>query len=210
MPVTILLTGFGPFPGAPFNPTGPLVKALARRRPMPGVRRVAHVFRTSYEAVDRELPTLIARERPDVVIMFGLAQRTRHLRIETCARNVRSRIHADVAGLRPTESTIAPDGPMLLALRAPARLFVAAARRAGARTALSYDAGSYLCNYLCWRASEAAGKPKGPLMVAFVHVPPVRPAGTSRASGGALAAGDLVKAGEAIIECALTTARTRR
>ena len=25
MPFTILLTGFGPFPGAPTNPTGPLV-----------------------------------------------------------------------------------------------------------------------------------------------------------------------------------------
>ena len=30
----ILLTGFGPFPGAPFNPTMPLVKRLtALRRP---------------------------------------------------------------------------------------------------------------------------------------------------------------------------------
>ncbi len=30
----ILLTGFGPFPGAPFNPTTPLVKRLAAlRRP---------------------------------------------------------------------------------------------------------------------------------------------------------------------------------
>jgi pyroglutamyl-peptidase len=206
MPVTILLTGFGPFPGAPFNPTGPLVEALARRRRTPGVRRVAHIFRTSYAAVDRELPALIARERPDVVIMFGLAQRTRHLRVETCARNMRSR-HADAAGLRPTESMIAPDGPAMLALRAPARRLVAAARRAGVRTALSHDAGSYLCNYLCWRASEAAGKPKGPRLVAFVHVPHVRRA--SRASG-ALTAGDLVKAGEAIIASALTTARTRR
>ena len=46
MTTTVLLTGFGPFPGAPFNPTGPLVEALARRR-HPGlgdVRRVAHVF----------------------------------------------------------------------------------------------------------------------------------------------------------------------
>ncbi|HZD90599.1 MAG TPA: pyroglutamyl-peptidase I, partial [Pseudolabrys sp.] len=27
---TILVTGFGPFPGAPFNPTVPLVRRLAR------------------------------------------------------------------------------------------------------------------------------------------------------------------------------------
>ena len=65
MPFTILLTGFGPFPGAPFNPTGPLVRALARRRhpALAGVRRVAHVFDTRYDAVDRELPELSRGKR---------------------------------------------------------------------------------------------------------------------------------------------------
>ena len=59
---TILVTGFGPFPGAPFNPTGPLVQRLARvRRPaLADVTIVPHVFATSYAAVDRELPALIA------------------------------------------------------------------------------------------------------------------------------------------------------
>src|SRR5690349_20102420 len=125
---TILLTGFGPFPGAPFNPTGPLVQCLGRRAN--GVRRVVHAFSTSYADVDRELPALIARERPDIVIMFGLAQRTRHLRIETCARNRLSRLHADVTGRPAVASTIAPGSPAMLAMRAPARRLVAAARSA--------------------------------------------------------------------------------
>ena len=90
MPFTILLTGFGPFPGAPTNPTGPLVMELARRRhpAYAGVRRIAHVFQTSYDAVDRELPVLPrAGANPTHLLMFGLASRTRHLRIETRARN---------------------------------------------------------------------------------------------------------------------------
>ena len=75
MTATILITGFGPFPGAPYNPTGPLVSELARRRhpAFVNVRRVAHIFPVSYEAVDRELPALLKRERPDALIMFGLA-----------------------------------------------------------------------------------------------------------------------------------------
>ena len=210
MPFTALLTGFGPFPGAPFNPTGPLVEILARRRRTAGVRRIAHIFRTSYEAVDRELPALIARERPDVVVMFGLAQRAKQLRVETCARNVRSRSHADVVGLLPSENTIAPGEPVMLALRAPARQLIAAARTAGVRAALSRDAGSYLCNYLCWRASEAACRQGGPRLVAFVHVPDVRLHPTGRPSGLPLNFGDLAVAGEAIVEAALTWARTRR
>src|SRR5262245_65704975 len=102
MPLTILITGFGPFPGAPFNPTGALVEVLASHRSSAGVRRVAHVFETSYDIVDRELPALIAREKPTALIMFGLAQRTRHGRIETCARNALPRRHREVAGTLPT------------------------------------------------------------------------------------------------------------
>jgi pyroglutamyl-peptidase len=49
MPLTVLITGFGPFPGAPFNPTMTLPARLAaRRRPaLADVRRIAHVFRTA-------------------------------------------------------------------------------------------------------------------------------------------------------------------
>src|SRR5437016_14658157 len=119
MPFTILLTGFGPFPGAPTNPTGPLVRELARGRhpTFAGVRRVAHVFPTSYDAVDRELPELIKREAPDILVMFGLAQRTRHLRVESRARNALSRSHADASGRLPSASMIAPGAPATLALR---------------------------------------------------------------------------------------------
>ena len=79
MAVTILVTGFGPFPGAPFNPTGPLVQRLTRmQRPvLAEVKILAHVFPTSYAAVDRDLPKLLAKHKPDALLMFGLATRTR-------------------------------------------------------------------------------------------------------------------------------------
>src|SRR5215472_13844120 len=93
MTATILITGFGPFPGAPFNPTEPLAVELARRRhpAFANIRRVAHVFRVSYEAVDRELPALIAHEKPQAFVMFGLAGRTKHVRIETRAQRAHAR-----------------------------------------------------------------------------------------------------------------------
>ena len=63
----VLVTGFGPFPGAPFNPSALLVKALARRRrpALAGIERSRHVFATAYAAVDRDLPKLLAG-KPDV------------------------------------------------------------------------------------------------------------------------------------------------
>lgn len=207
--MNVLLTGFGPFPGAPHNPTGPLVTTLARIA-HPGVRRKAHVFRTSYAAVDSELPALLTRERPDVLIMFGLAARTRHLRIETVARNALSIIVPDVTGTLPQAETIALSGVEAVPLPAPAKRLVAAARAAGVPTILSRDAGSYLCNYLCWRACEAAFKPGGPRLAAFVHVPLVAGLRRGRARGTALTVAELVRAGEAIVMAATATARTSR
>src|SRR3954451_15780622 len=85
----ILITGFEPFPGAPFNPTGPLVKRLLelRRPALDGVERGGHVFPVTYRAVDRELPQLVKQHAPDALLMFGLAARTPYVRIEMRARN---------------------------------------------------------------------------------------------------------------------------
>ena len=62
--IRVLITGFGRFPGAPFNPTAALARRLAtKRRPaLADAFRTAHVFRTSYAAVENELPKLIARQ----------------------------------------------------------------------------------------------------------------------------------------------------
>jgi pyroglutamyl-peptidase len=232
MTATILLTGFGPFPGAPFNPTGALVTALAQRR-YPGlrhVRRIAHVFASSYAAVDRELPALLTRERPDALVMFGLASRSRHIRIETRGRNLLTTVVPDASGHLPTTHMITPDARATLSLRVPAQMLVAAARRTGIAAALSHDAGSYLCNYLCWRAGEALERDGVPRLIAFVHVPKVRghrprSHGKSRHTTGVrmpsahrryrprsrppIAFEDLVRAGEAIMLAAIAAPPTR-
>ena len=223
MTSTILITGFGPFPGAPVNPTGPLVDALARRHAFRfrGIRRIAHVFETTYAAVDRELPVLLARVRPDVLIMFGLAQRSRYVRIETRARNVLAAV-PDASGRRPAASVIAPGAPETLSLPAPARRLLAAARSAGTTAALSSNAGGYLCNYLCWRACEAVERDHGSnpaalRLAAFVHVPNVNsqrmrkaPATRARPFRPALTLDDLIRVGEAIVRAALAAARIHR
>ena len=85
----ILLTGFGPFPGAPYNPTQPLVARLSRlRRPaFDDVELAGHIFPVTYAAVDRQLPEVLTKVKPRALLMFGLAARTPYLRIETRARN---------------------------------------------------------------------------------------------------------------------------
>ena len=168
---TILITGFGPFPGAPFNPTIDLVERLAQlKRPaLANVKIVSHIFETSYAAVDRDLPALLERHRPDALLMFGLAAATKYVRIETRAQNALT-VLPDATGAVLRRSAIAEGAPPARKMPAPQRRLLAAARDAGVPARLSRDAGRYLCNYLCWRATEAGG----PTLAAFVHVPLVR------------------------------------
>lgn len=191
----VLVTGFGPFPGAPFNPTMPLVERLsALRRPaLSDVEITGHIFHVTYETVDRELPDLIARLQPQALLMFGLANRTPYLRIEARARNAVSTHLPDADGNRAQKSSIV--------IGADARLFgphsanlLNAARATGIDVRRSRDAGTYLCNYLSWRAIEATQKPGGPALAQFVHVPLLA---NDKASGITLE--QLVDAGEAIL-----------
>jgi pyroglutamyl-peptidase len=168
----ILVTGFGPFPGAPFNPTGPLVARLLRlRRPaLSEVELAGHIFPVTYSAVDRELPELLAGYRPQALLMFGLASRTPYLRIETRARNAITTLWPDANHTQVRKGSISGDcdaamfGPHTFNL-------LRAADATGIDARASRDAGSYLCNYLSWRAIEATGRDDGPVLAAFVHVP---------------------------------------
>jgi pyroglutamyl-peptidase len=209
MSITVLITGFGPFPGAPFNPTEILAGELTRRRlsPSSNVYRMSHVFRVSYEAVDRDLPELLAGVRPDVLVMFGLAGRTKHVRIETRARNALARTMPDAAGRLPASSMIAAGGPATLLLRAPVQRLLMAARSAGLPAALSHDAGRYLCNYLCWRAAEQA-KGGTPRIAAFIHVPQIHREHLHRPRRTRLTFDSLVAGGEAIVRAAVGAARS--
>lgn len=170
---TVLITGFNRFPGSPANPSGLLATRLVgRRRPaFIGTRRIAHVFATRYNAVDRELPALLAREKPDIVVMFGVATRSRWVRIEKRARN-RIALLPDAGGYRPPAHTIAPYRSALHNPLPIARL-VNAARAVGVAAIPSRNAGTYLCNYVYWRALEAIARPDGPSSVIFIHLPPI-------------------------------------
>jgi len=169
----VLLIGFGRFPGAPLNPSATLVEALARRRrpAFANIERLAHIFPTEYAQVDKLLPGLLA-ERPDVVLMFGLAGRRRDLCIETRARNAVSVLLPDASGYRPQHGFIESAAPAALRGGAPFASLFGAVRGCAVPARMSRDAGRYLCNYAYWRALEHArhGRP----LVQLVHIPLIR------------------------------------
>jgi pyroglutamyl-peptidase len=198
----ILITGFGPFPGAPYNPTQPLVARLLRlRRPaLSDVELTGHIFPVTYKAVDQQLPELLTKRRPDALLMFGLASRTAHLRIETRARNAVTTLWPDADHTRVRKASISGGADAMRFGPHSAKL-LRAALGTGIDARASRDAGSYLCNYLSWRAIEATGDDHGPRLAAFVHVPPLARGGASPRKGAThrITLEELVDAGEAML-----------
>ena len=210
----ILVTGFGPFPGAPHNPTQPLVARLLRlRRPaFSDVELSGHIFPVTYKAVDRELPDLLARHRPQALLMFGLASRTPYVRVETRARNAVTTLWPDADHTRVRKGSIAGDADAMMFGPHTARLLRAAVGT-GVDARASRDAGRYLCNYLSWRAIEATCGNSGPRLAAFVHVPTLARDGARQRKGAAnrVSLEELVDAGEAmLLEMVRLARRTAR
>jgi pyroglutamyl-peptidase len=207
----VLITGFGPFPGAPFNPSAALVKALVRRRrpALDGIDIGAHVFATSYAVVDRDLAKLLAQQ-PDVVLLFGVAGRRRHFCIETRAQNAVTLLFPDADRKKPRDSIIAPGAPVSLQGHAPFMRLLAAARGCFP-SRLSRDAGRYLCNYVYWQALQ---RTENGHLVQFVHIPALHKAkyrsgkNSGKNSGKSASFGQLVRAAEAVL-IALIAARRR-
>src|SRR3954463_13592954 len=170
----ILITGFGPFPGAPYNPTMPLVARLLRlrRAAFSEAEFTGHIFPVTYKAVNRELPQLLAKHRPHALLMFGLATRTPYVRIETRARNAVTMLWPDADHASVRKGSIAGGADAKMFGPHTAKL-LRAALSTGIDARASRDAGSYLCNYLSWRAIEAVDADSGLRLAAFVHVPPL-------------------------------------
>lgn len=170
---TFLVTGFGPFPGAPHNPSLDLIAELQRRK--------ARFARVGIRLETRALPVLYAEIRPllaqftqeiapDAILLFGLAGRRPHISIETRACNRVNPLHPDASGLCVDNSSLVPKAPMFIGARIPATPIVASLRRADITSRLSQNAGTYLCNaalYYALAARHAAS-------IGFVHIP--RPA----------------------------------
>jgi pyroglutamyl-peptidase len=168
---TVLITGFGPFPGAPSNPTMHLARHLGRVRRLRfvGVRRVVSLLPTTWAMLD-VMPKPVIDMQPIAVLMFGLAGRRRRITPEARALNHAGPFRTDAARACPPGRDLVRGGSFVRKGGIDAARMTAAMRRDGLAAAVSRNAGDYLCNALFYRMA-AFGAP-----CIFVHVPrPVRP-----------------------------------
>jgi pyroglutamyl-peptidase len=195
----VLLTGFGPFPGVPENPSGWLAETLA------GCAR-AHdwdlhgvVLPTEWAAVAGLSPRLHAELQPLVTIHFGVSARSKGLRIERAAHN-RADPRSDARGAKPDSHHIAADGAARLETRLPVTTLAARLRDHGHAARASHTCGRYLCNFLYYRSLAQTKRDGGDAL--FVHIP------LTKAQGGALDQDALLHAGADTLRFVLEAAQT--
>ena len=171
---TLLITGFGPFPGMPENESARLVPKLANlaARRFSAHRVISRVLPTEWERAPQKLAALYTREKPKVVLHFGVSDRAHEFVIETVARNKQS-LTPDALGAVPPSTRILNGGPKTVASTIPSDEIVKRLRALGVKAKLSDDAGAFLCNAVLYRSLLMAETLDAGVLAGFVHIPHV-------------------------------------
>jgi pyroglutamyl-peptidase len=169
---TVLLTGFGPFPGVRRNVSASLVKWLAfkARFAMPHCRFVVAVLPTEWIRAPSVLAALYNRHDPALALHFGVASNMRGFRIETEARNF-CRMSPDAAGNLPDLARMFDEGAQTLPVTIDVKSIARHLDGKGYSATLSDDAGGYLCNAVLYHSLVNASERGGRCKVGFIHIP---------------------------------------
>lgn len=183
---TILLTGFGPFPGVSQNVSERFVPKLAHlaARRFSAHRVVARILPTEWERATARLETLYERERPKLVLHFGVSAEASSYVLEQVARNA-CKLAEDAAGALPPDSVVMKDGAETLVAKLPVDDIVQRLSALRVPIVTSDDAGSYLCNTILYQSLAIAERRGEPDAVGFFHIPRTIPPALAKPSTAA-------------------------
>lgn len=163
----ILITGFEPFGGDAVNPSWEAVSALPDQIGDVAVHKLRLPV-TFGGAADLALERADVL-RPDAVVSVGLAGGRSGVTVEYAALNLRHARIADNAGAQPQDRPILPGGPAAYFATVPVRAMAAAAEAAGVPCAVSYTAGTFVCNEVLYSLLHRFDG--GPVLAGFIHLP---------------------------------------
>lgn len=167
----ILVTGFTPFGGETINPSWEAVRALDDS--IAGADIIKCEIPTEFEASIDALKAAIDAHQPNAILCVGQFGGSPSIQIERVAINLRDARTPDNAGFQPHDQPVVDSAPDAFFSTIPTRQIVDRLRAAGIPAALSYSAGTYVCNNLLYTALyESSQAEKGnSARCGFIHVP---------------------------------------
>ena len=154
----ILVTGFEPFHNHPENPSAKLLPLLEDE-----VETL--LLPVAYERAWEVLAKKIQSESWDAVVMLGLAADRKEICLELVAINGRSNSKPDNDGKTVVFESIDAKGEAAILSEFPLHEWTAKAKEQGLPIKVSLSAGSFVCNYVYYKARQITTK------ALFVHVP---------------------------------------
>jgi pyroglutamyl-peptidase len=154
--VKILITGFEPWDGHEINPSGVVARALGGEE-----------LPVDFAEAGRELRRLVRKQRPDGLLMLGLAPTRKRIALEAVALNID---HHETRGSNSRwRKPILKGSPLALETRLPLDLIRRRLKSAGIPSAVSHHAGTFICNHVFYLGLTLMDGPCG-----FIHLPPFK------------------------------------
>lgn len=165
----ILITGFDPFGGEPVNPAFEAVKLLPEKIGAHEIVKleIPTVFRKAPRVIEKKMEEI----HPDAVISVGQAGGVSTIHMERVAVNLMDARIADNDGNQPADETIVDNAPAAYFSKLPVRKMRDRVQAAGIPCALSYTAGTYVCNDVMYEVLHLTETKFPGVISGFIHVP---------------------------------------
>ena len=164
----VLLTGFEPFGGASFNPSGAVVQEIGRHG-IDGVEIITAVLPVEFKRSAEILIDLIKTHQPSVVISLGQAEGRDFIGPEQVAINLADARIADNAGVKLENQKVDPNEADGYFSTLPIRAIVDAISALGINAKVSYSAGAFICNEIFFTAQSFLQA--STVISGFIHLP---------------------------------------
>lgn len=165
----ILFTGFEPFGEDTTNPSWEAVKLLPDQAGESVI--VKRCMPVEYDRVAKLLRQAVEEEKPDAVICVGQAGGRAVLTPEMVAINLNDASIPDNAGILHGGEPICTEGPAAYFATIPVKAIALGMQRRGVPAAVSYTAGTYVCNNLMYHLLRLLETEYPAVKGGFIHVP---------------------------------------
>ena len=157
--LTVVISGFGPYPDLRVNPAYEVPDALAGEQWRPDaddedflddldVHVIAVHVPISFSEAWSTLRRTVEQDKPQIVIATGVKHASRGISLERCAINQVDPRGRDAHDTPPRSGPINEQGPAALWTRMPLRAILRSFAQDDIPATLSSDAGTYVCNSL--------------------------------------------------------------
>ncbi len=188
----ILFTGFEPFGGESVNPAYEAVKRLPEE--IAGAQIIKMELPVVFGTAADLLAEKVREERPDAVIAVGQAGGRKAVTPEKAALNLRDARIPDNAGNAPEDEPVREGGPNAYFTRLPVKEMAKQIQALGIPAAVSYTAGTYVCNDLMYSLLDLIETDFPEMKGGFVLVPYIPEQVQDRENVPSLPLADIVSA----------------